>query len=51
MRSELALANACELIVDCPHETAPVSDAAAAYAVGTKAISNGRIDFEGAPPG
>ncbi len=35
----------CSLIVDCPHNTAPESDTAYAFAVGTKAITNGRIDF------
>lgn len=50
MRSELSLAEVCELIVDCPHKTAPESKFASAYAVGTKAISNGRIQFEQARP-
>jgi type I restriction enzyme S subunit len=45
MDSEAPLADACSLIADCPHNTAPESDTAYAFAVGTKAITNGRIDF------
>jgi type I restriction enzyme, S subunit len=44
------LADACELIVDCPHSTAQESADAYAFAVGTRAISNGRIDFGKARP-
>lgn len=43
--SEATLADVCSLIADCPHNTAPESDAGYAFAVGTKAIANGRIDF------
>ena len=50
MRSEVTLADACELIVDCPHKTAPESQDAYAYAVGTKAIADGRVDFSKARP-
>lgn len=45
MNSEVSLANVCSLIVDCPHNTAPESEDVYAFAVGTKAISEGRIDF------
>jgi type I restriction enzyme S subunit len=45
MRSEVTLSEACSLIVDCPHKTAPQSDVAYAYAVGTKAVLDGRIMF------
>ena len=50
MKSEVTLSDACELIVDCPHKTAPTSEVAFAYAVGTKAIDHGRIQFENARP-
>lgn len=41
----------CSLIVDCPHKTAPVSDQAFGYAVGTTAIdTSGRIDLAKARP-
>jgi type I restriction enzyme, S subunit len=50
MRSELSLSEACELIVDCPHRTAPEATEAFAYAVGTKAINHGRISFNNARP-
>lgn len=50
MRSELPLSKACQLIVDCPHSTAPEADVAFAYAVGTKAIDHGRIRFDKARP-
>src|SRR5207302_10125288 len=50
MRSELALAKVCERIVDCAHRTAPESDTPYAYAVGTKAVADGRIDFSRTRP-
>lgn len=52
MKSELLLEDVCDLIVDCPHRTAPESAEVDpyAYAVGTKAIGNGRIDFSKARP-
>ena len=50
MRSEVALGDACALIVDCPHKTAHESESAHAYAVGTKAIVGGTIDFAQARP-
>src|SRR5262249_60295861 len=50
MRFELPLSEACELIADCPHKTAPEAEAAFAYAVGTKAIDHGRIYFDKARP-
>lgn len=45
-----ALADVCSLIADCPHNTAAESDTAYGFAVGTKAIDNGRIDFAQARP-
>lgn len=50
MRSEVTLSEACSLIVDCPHKTAPESNPAYAYAVGTKAVLDGRIVFSRARP-
>jgi type I restriction enzyme S subunit len=50
MRSEIPLEDACELIVDCPHNTAKGGNDVFAFAVGTKAISDGRIDFTHARP-
>jgi type I restriction enzyme, S subunit len=50
MRFDVPLSEACELIVDCPHRTAPEADIPFAYAVGTKAIAYGRIDFDKARP-
>jgi type I restriction enzyme S subunit len=46
----LTLADGCELIVDCPHSTAKESADAYAFAVGTRAISDGRINFAKARP-
>src|SRR4051812_43924984 len=41
----------CELVVDCPHKTAPISDMAYGYAVGTTAIGiDGTINFAKARP-
>jgi type I restriction enzyme S subunit len=51
MSSEVrTLASVCTLIVDCAHKTAPASAEPYAYAVGTKAIRRGRIDFTAARP-
>lgn len=50
MTFEVALQEICSHIVDCPHATAPASDEAYAFAVGTKAIQNGRIQFDRAKP-
>jgi type I restriction enzyme S subunit len=50
MRSDIHLADACLLIVDCPHNTVKASRQVYAYAVGTKAIADGRIDFTQARP-
>lgn len=42
-----SLEELCDLIVDCPHKTAPVSADAFAYAVGTTAIGvDGTISFD-----
>ena len=46
MTCDRTLAEICELIVDCPHKTAPESELGYAYAVGTKAIRGGRINFD-----
>lgn len=46
-----ALEDLCELIVDCPHKTAPISATPFAYAVGTAAIGDdGGISFDKARP-
>jgi type I restriction enzyme, S subunit len=50
MRSDTHLDDACLLIVDCPHNTVKTSTQVYAYAVGTKAIADGRIDFTQARP-
>jgi type I restriction enzyme S subunit len=50
MTSESALEDVCLLIADCPHKTAAESADAFAYAVGTKAVRDGRIDFGKAKP-
>jgi type I restriction enzyme S subunit len=50
MRCETTLDEACELIVDCPHNTAKSSPEIYAFAVGTKAVSNGRINLAQARP-
>ncbi len=50
MRCEVPLGQVCDEIVDCAHKTAPKTAAPYAYAVGTKAVLDGRILFSHARP-
>ena len=45
MAESMALGDACVAVVDCEHKTAPQDDSGVAWAVGTPAMADGRIDY------
>jgi type I restriction enzyme S subunit len=49
-KSTTRLGEICIDIVDCEHKTVPVDESGIAWAVGTRAMSRGEIDFSKAKP-
>jgi restriction endonuclease S subunit len=49
-KSATRLGEICIDIVDCEHKTVPIDESGIAWAVGTRAMSEGQIDFSKAKP-